>query len=326
MNQTGTSGMLSPFLMDGSMNPMMMAAPQHSMMMGGMHPMMMMGGFMHPMMNPLAMSRNQTPGMAAAEHDDYGGRPTQPTIVEVTEQKKPQTLPLAPVRSRSEETPLHRSYSTLGGDEKACGALKGIPMLDRKMALEKCCRKLAVAKTYAWSQRTVDMAIWVGCNIEPNRRCLAMGFKTKGDYRQCIVDEYQDNNKVFDIMTSVSETEVRKMATEAKWDSSWNELYPSDDLGSDIVIPKSKKARVGGTVHDDEAVDAELDYFERLEKLQTLREKFGVAPGPVVDKVAAEEEAVDLDSDLRLEALFEQDIIADAVKLAQTAAEAAMKD
>jgi hypothetical protein len=57
-----------------------------------------------------------------------------------------------------------------------------------------------------------------------------------------------------------------------------------------------------------------------------LREKFGVAPGPVVDKVAAEEEAVDLDSDLRLEVLFEQDIIADAVKLAQTAAEAAMMD
>lgn len=227
MNMMG-GGMNAMGTMGGGMNPMMhgMGPMMHSgmnPMMGGMNPMMGMMGGMNPM-------------MMGGVNSDGGDQTSDNSDNEALGAASPKKRLLKAVTS--DEALLTRTYITIGGDEKGQADKRGLPLNERKKALERLSKKLTRAKTYVWSQRTVDMAIWAGCQLEPTRRCGQMGFKKKGDYRVCLTDEYKEHGMVFEDCVRLNEDVITEKAIAAGWEHEWDQLYPDD--GKKVAAKKDR--------------------------------------------------------------------------------------
>ena len=125
--------------------------------------------------------------------------------------------------------------------------------------------KFSLVKTYDFDQRLTDMCIFVGAGLPPTHRISKLRLSTKGQYRQMLLAEYRERGHILRSVEPKRQC-IEEAACNSGWEPEWDECY------------SKAERQAPGVKHKSDNIDDELAYYEKLRKLQVLRQQFGV-PG-----------------------------------------------
>ena len=254
-------------------SPLQQGMPQQGMPQHGyQHP-----GF--PMMMPCMQSmmvpgsyQIMMPGIQQVSHADAPAGKKQRRL-------KPQVL---------EDEVLNHNCSVLGGGQGATvAAARAIPLVERKSGLQHMDARFKAGKIYGWSQRDVDMAIFVGSGLSPAMKRSPFKLPVKGDYRRLQVESSDDKGKPLSSV-AVDRKHVTEAALAAGWETDWDAIYPKAELNAAVTVgistgaqPMSFQDPMALSLAD---IEQKITYYRKLKELKELQEGVGnlaAIAGPV---------------------------------------------
>ena len=215
-------------MMGMGMAPMMGMQPMMGMLGQPMMGMGMPGVAGQPMMGMQGMAGHQGQPMMGrvsdrdAESDHEAGSDDELLASEGPTPRKKARKQLKVHESEGQS--LSRACATIGGDEKATGRLRALPLDQRKKGIVKAIAGCTFARIYDFDQRLTDKLVFTGTGLNPTMLLSKLNINTKGDYRRMVLDEYVAKGRPWDGI-EVTEAAVEATAAEKGWDDEWNQLY-----------------------------------------------------------------------------------------------------
>jgi hypothetical protein len=183
----------------------------------------------------------------------------------------------------SEEEVLNRNYAVLGGDQASnLAATRAIPLVERKSGLQIMDNRFKAGKIYGWSQRDVDMAIFVGSGLSPVMKRSPFKLSIKGDYRRLLVESSDDKGEPLSSV-AVDRKHVTAAALAAGWETDWDAIYPKVELNavgvqpitsgiSTVAQPMAVQDPMALSLAD---IEQKITYYRKLKELKELQEGLG---------------------------------------------------